>query len=167
MDDLTRAIERIGQVSSIPHRIPASALKNLSGHSKSRLLPEINESLVSGTVPIEWCYSVLVPVPNPGKDHHRLEGHRIIAVQNLLGKVAESMVGERLVTHLEPRLPPGMGAYRKGRSTWTNAGVAAHVISEAFERREKAVLVALDLQDAYNMMSLGSPQAGCGPGDAR
>ncbi|XP_043195193.1 uncharacterized protein LOC122366724 [Amphibalanus amphitrite] len=154
MDDLTRAIERIGQVSPGPDRIPASALKNLSAQSKSRLLSEINESLVSGIVPTEWCDSVLVPVPKPGKDHHRLEGHRIIAVQNLLGKVAESMVCERLASHLEPRMPPGMGAYRKGRSTWTNAGVVTHVISEAFERREQAVLVALDLQDAYNMVSL-------------
>ena len=57
MDDLTRAIERIGQVSSGPDRIPASALKNLSAQSKSRLLSEINESLVSGTVPTEWCDS--------------------------------------------------------------------------------------------------------------
>ncbi|KAF0304940.1 putative RNA-directed DNA polymerase from transposon BS [Amphibalanus amphitrite] len=154
MDDLTRAIERIGQVSPGPDRIPASALKNLSAQSKSRLLSEINESLVSGIVPTEWCDSVLVPVPKPGKDHHRLEGHRIIAVQNLLGKMAESMVCERLASHLEPRMPPGMGAYRKGRSTWTNAGVVTHVISEAFERREQAVLVALDLQDAYNMVSL-------------
>ncbi|KAF0309479.1 putative RNA-directed DNA polymerase from transposon BS [Amphibalanus amphitrite] len=130
------------------------ASDHLLCESKSRLLSEINESLVSGIVPTEWCDSVLVPVPKPGKDHHRLEGHRIIAVQNLLGKVAESMVCERLASHLEPRMPPGMGAYRKGRSTWTNAGVVTHVISEAFERREQAVLVALDLQDAYNMVSL-------------
>ncbi|KAF0293854.1 putative RNA-directed DNA polymerase from transposon BS [Amphibalanus amphitrite] len=47
-----------------------------------------------------------------------------------------------------------MGAYRKGRPTWTNAGVAAHLISEAFERREQALLIALDLQDAYNLVSL-------------
>ena len=77
-----------------------------------------------------------------------------IAVQNLLGKVVESMVADRLSSHLENALASGMGAYRKGRPTWTNAGVAAHLINEAFERREQALLIALDLQDAYNLVSL-------------
>ena len=64
------------------------------------------------------------------------------------------MVASKLSSYLEKRLPSSLGAYRKGRPTWSNVGVTAHLISEAFERRQSAVAVGLDLQDAYNMVSL-------------
>ena len=47
-----------------------------------------------------------------------------------------------------------MGAYRRGRATWLNVGQVAHLASEAFEARQHVLTVSLDLQDAYNMVSV-------------
>ena len=47
-------------------------------------------------------------------------------------------------------LPSTIGSYRRGKDTWANAAVLASDIYDAFERKEETLIVALDLDDAYN-----------------
>lgn len=37
-----------------------------------------------------------------------------------------------------------------GKDTWANAAVLASDVYDAFERKEETLVVALDLEDAYN-----------------
>ncbi len=49
-------------------------------------------------------------------------------------------------------LPPTLGIYRRGKDTWMNAAVLASDIYDGFERGEETLVVALDLEDAYNQV---------------
>ena len=102
----------------------------------------------------EWLNSFPVPIPKPGKNHRELKGHRIIAAQIFFCKLAENVVTGLLTKQLEESLSNTLGAYRLGRATWTNAGFATSVIFEAFEARESALAVGLDIDDAYNAVRL-------------
>ena len=75
-------------------------------------------------------------------------------MQNAGGKLVEGLVSRDLAAALDPQLPGSMGAYRRGRATWLNVGQVAHLASEAFEARQHVLTVSLDLQDAYNMVSV-------------
>ena len=69
--------------------------------------------------------------------------------------------GRDLGSHKLLQSTQGPYSFRLGRvqevqgwPTWTNVVVAAHLIYEALERRQNAVTVGIDLQDACNMVSL-------------
>ena len=47
-------------------------------------------------------------------------------------------------------MPSTLGSYRAGKDTWANAAVLASDVFDAFERKEETLVVALDLEDAYN-----------------
>ena len=73
-------------------------------------------------------------------------------MQNTVGKLLEKIVARRLAMQLEEDglLPPTLGSYRKGKDTWMNAAVLASDVYDAFERKEETLVIALDLEDAYN-----------------
>ena len=73
-------------------------------------------------------------------------------MQNTIGKLPEKIVAQMLAAELEEKnlLPPTLGSYRKGKDTWVNAAVLASDVYDGFERGEETVVVALDLEDAYN-----------------
>ena len=112
----------------------------------------LNESLAEHRVPDDWLDSHLASVPKPGKDLTSIKGYRIVTMQNTVGKLLEKIVARRLAIQLENDnlLPPTLGSYRSGKDTWANAAVLASDVYDAFERKEETLVVALDLEDAYN-----------------
>jgi len=118
-------------------------------------LPDLyNNSLCCGKVPEVWTDAFIGPVPKPAKDHKCLKGHRIIVVQNVIGKISEKIAVRRFTHHIECVLPPGMGANRPHRETWINPATVAANIWDGFEEKDNTLLVALDLEDAYNRFQL-------------
>ncbi|KAF0314667.1 putative RNA-directed DNA polymerase from transposon BS [Amphibalanus amphitrite] len=152
--DLEQAIARLSDTSCGPDRLRSSDFRALSDQERRALLEEMNSSIATGTIPAHWTDSFLVPIPKPGKDHHTLQGYRIITVQNIGGKLVEGLVSRQLSSYLEQHLPATLGAYRPGRATWLNVGQVVHTTFEAFEAREHTLMVGLDLQDAYNLVSV-------------
>ena len=141
-----------------PDRVKYSDIKN-----KSELFRLHEESFATGQVPEDWSYSYLKPIPKPGKDHSKLNGYRILTMQNTTGKLMEWIVAKKLAQDLERRnvLPPSsppppppapsnQGGYRTGKSTWENAARFAYDVYEGFQRKEQTLAVAVDLEDAYN-----------------
>ncbi|KAF0305316.1 Dipeptidyl peptidase 1 [Amphibalanus amphitrite] len=153
-EDLDEAIRRLSDTACGPDRLRAGDFRALTEVHRRSLLAEINTSVACGTIPAHWTDSFLVPIPKPGKDHRSLGGYRVITVQNIGGKLVESMIARKLSAALEAFLPPTLGAYRSGRATWLNVGQVVHKATEAFEAREHALIVGLDLQDAYNLVSV-------------
>ena len=51
------------------------------------------------------------PISKPGKDHHELNGYRILTMQNTVGKLMEGTVARKLARDLEDReiLPENRG----------------------------------------------------------
>ena len=138
-----------------PDRVKYSDIKNLSVHNKSELLRLCEESFTTGQVPEDWSHSYLKPIPKPGKDHSKLNGYRILTMQNTTGKLMERIVARKLAQDLErrnvlPPPPPNQGGYRAGKSTWENAARFAYDVYERFQRKEQTLAVAVDLEDAHN-----------------
>ena len=93
------------------------------------------------------------PIPKPEKDHYKLNGYRILTMQNTVGKLMEGTVARKLARDLEDReiLPENKGGgFRPGKCSWENAAAFAYDVYEGFQRKEQAVAVAIDLEDACN-----------------
>ena len=152
--EMHSAIHSSKEGSPGPDRVTIPDFKSLPDSILDRLLLQYNHSLMSGKVPEIWSDAFIGPVPKPGKDHQRLKGYRIIVVQNVIGKIPEKMVARRITKEVEPILPPGMGGYRPQRETWVNPANTSAEIWDGFENKENTLLVALDLEDAYNHVRL-------------
>lgn len=135
-----------------PDGLRNSHLKQLSEGDLTVLTQAFNDSLESGKIPSDWLDSHLAPVPKPEKDPSKIASYRIITMQNTIGKLPEKIVARMLAAELEEKnlLPPTLGSYRRGKDTWMNAAVLASDIYDGFEQKEETVVVALDLEDAYN-----------------
>ena len=120
-----------------PDRVKYSDIKNLSVDNKSELFRLYEESFATGQVPEDWSHSYLKPIPKPGKDHSKLNGCRILTMQNTTGKLMERIVARKLAQDLERRnvLPQTQGGYRAGKSTWENAARFAYDVYEGFQRK--------------------------------
>ena len=88
----------------------------------------------------------------PDKDCTSIKGYRIVTMQNTVGKLLEKIITKRLANQLEEfsLLSSTIGSYRSGKDTLANAAVLASEVFDAFERKEETLVVALDLEDAYN-----------------
>ena len=78
--------------------------------------------------------------------------HIALSMQDTAGKLLEKIVARKLSIELEEKglLPSTLGSYRRGKDTWANAAVLASDVYDGFERGEETLVVALDLEDAFN-----------------
>ena len=111
--------------------------------NKSELFKLYEESFATGLVPEDWSHSYLKSIPKPGKDHSKLNGYRILKMQNTTWKLMERIVARKFAQDFERRnvLPPNQGGYR------------AYDVYEEFQRDQQPLAVAVDrqdLEDAYN-----------------
>ena len=151
-DTLKRVISQATESAPGPDGIKYSDLKALNEQEMQDLTSMLNDSLENQAIPDEWLDSHLAPVPKPEKDRTSIKGYRIVTMQNTVGKLLEKVVARRLANQLENDnlLPSTLGSYRTGKDTWANAAVLASDVYDAFERKEETLVVALDLEDAYN-----------------
>ena len=73
-------------------------------------------------------------------------------MQNTTGKPMERIVARKLAQDLQRRnvLPPNQGGYRAGDTTRENTARFAYDVCEGFQRKEKTLAVAVDLEYACN-----------------
>ena len=116
------------------------------------------KSFDKGHIPEDWTHSFLKPIPKPGKDHRKLNGYRILTMQNTIGKLMERIVARKLARDLEDRkiLPANQGGFRPGKCTLENAASFAYDVYEGFQSKEQTLAVAIDLEDAYNKVQFSS-----------
>ena len=102
-DDLITELEFTEALSGLskdtapgPDRVKHSDIKNLSVDNKSELFRLYKESFATGLFPEDWPHSYLKPIPKPGKDHSKLNGYRILMMQNTTGKLMERIVARKL-----------------------------------------------------------------------
>ena len=134
------------------HTLQILVLMVLDDDSINQLTALVNDSMYNGTISNDWLDSHLAALPKPEKDHTKIASYRIITMQNCIGKLCEKSVGRSVAQDLEDNesLPSTLGSYRRGKETWMNAAVLASDIYDGFERGEETLVVALDLEDAYN-----------------
>ena len=110
--------------------------------------------LRTGTHPALWKVARVLPIPKPGADLHQAKGYRPIALLNVMSKVLEGIVKDRLNYFLESRscLHDAQQGFRASRSTdlalWRFVSSASLALKVKPARR--CVAVALDIQRAYD-----------------
>ena len=135
-----------------PDGVTYEHLKLLNEDELAALAEVLGGSVQDSQIPEDWLHSYLCPVPKPGKDLSSIKGYRIITMQNTIGKLLEKVIARLLAEELEQKelLPPTLGSYRRGKETWMNAAVLASDVYDGFEKKEETIVIALDLEDAYN-----------------
>ena len=77
-------------------------------------------------------------------------------MQNTISKLLEKIVTWKVSCSFERNncLPTLLGGYRPGKKTWQNAAIFAQDVFEGFDSRMEICAVTIDLEDAYNRVSL-------------
>ena len=92
-------------------------IKNLIEEDRAEVYTIYQESFDKGYILEDWTGSFLRPIPKPGKDRHKLNGHCIFTMQNTFGKLMECTVARKLSRDLEDRkiIPANQGDLRPGK----------------------------------------------------
>ena len=124
--------------------------------SRAVLVPCLTElfqrMLQLGIHPASWKIARVLPVPKPGADPHAAKGYRPIALLNVLSKIMESLMKDRMSYILETRglLSDSQQGFRQTRSTELALWRFVSSASLALKTRHRCVAVALDIQSAYD-----------------
>ena len=124
--------------------------------SRSVIVPILSElfqhMLQLGVHPASWKTARVLPIPKPGVDVHAAKGYRPIALLNVLSKVMESLMKDRMSYVLETRqlLSDCQQGFRQSRSTELALWRFVSSASLALKTRRRCVAVALDIQSAYD-----------------
>src|SRR5579871_4548165 len=155
-EDIHATLKRSKNTAPGPDGIRYGDIAKLTDAEIDELTQVFNTSIESGHVNEDWLHSYLIPLPKPGKDKKKIQGYRIITMQNTIGKLLEKIIAKKVSCHLERLhlLPPTLGGYRPNRETWANAAVFAQDVFEGFQSGTETCAAAIDLEDAYNRVPL-------------
>ena len=84
-----------------PDEIHNRMIIELPTNAVEHLLKIYNKLWLDENFPQCWRESIVIPIPNPGKDHTHDTNYRPIALTNVLCKVMERMIKKRLLQYLE------------------------------------------------------------------
>lgn len=107
----------------------------------------IDSTALLGKVPTRWKLDITVPVPKPGKSHHRCEGYRPVSLTSVCCKVAERVILGVLMRYIA--LSDRQAGYRKFRGTEDNVAAFTAAVESAFTRGKHVVAVFIDLKSAF------------------
>ena len=104
---------------------------------------------MSGKVPTEWKYALVVPVHKKGKKEEDTN-YRPISLLCVISKVLERFVYVKLKDHLCTFFDPAQHGFLQGRSTITQLLTFYHEIGQALDKSLQSDIVFLDLAKAFD-----------------
>ena len=131
-----------------------SVIKRSIGNISSPLTHIINLSITHGIVPDELKIARLVPIFKPG-DKALFNNYRPISVLSCFSKFLERIIYNRIINYLNDFnvLCDNQYGFRKNRSPSLALIDLCDKISSAFDRREHAIGVFLDLSKASDTVN--------------
>ena len=102
-----------------PDGIPPLFVKNLAVELTTPLFWLFNMSLESGSFPISWKKSFLVPIFKSG-NRSDVRNYRGIAIISCIPKVFEAIINKKIFLQIKNRISHSQHGFFKGRSTTTN-----------------------------------------------
>ena len=133
-------------------RITNACLRECEDILTPYLLPLFSASLRLQSLPSEWKSAIVVAIPKPGGDASLPKGYRPISLLSCLSKVLERIVTDR-ITHIiesSSALSETQFGFRRTRSTDLALWHFVSAASCALHMRQKTVMLALDIQGAYD-----------------
>ena len=132
--------------------VPNGCLRHCEAILAPYLLPLFTASLQLQFVPPAWKSALVIPVPKPDDDLTTPKGYRPISLLPCLAKVLERIVTDRLTHFLETSsaLSSSQYGFRRARSTELALWNFVQAAGGALMDRRKTLVVALDIQGAYD-----------------
>ena len=121
----------------------------MSVDNKSELFRLYGETFATGQVPKHMSHSNWKRNP---KDHSKLNAYLILTTHSTTGKLMKRIEARKLTQDVENRnvLLPMQGRHLAEKATEENATIFAYDVYEGFQRKERTLTMAVDLEDAYN-----------------
>ena len=157
---VTEAIKSFGDFKAPgPDGIQPFILKKLGFRATERLVAIFRASYLLGKLPSAWLQSKVIFLPKPGKDSYSVpRSFRPITLSSFLTKTLERVIYWHLVEgplRTNP-LSEHQHAFRKGRSTESALSFMTSQIESAFHSKGFALGVFLDIQGAFDNVSVES-----------
>jgi len=154
ISEMSDAMSNCNSKSPGPDDIPYCFIKNLPSNSMNQLLQIYNLIWEKGFYPDSWRKVIIIPIPKPDKNRFNISNYRPTSLISTLSKLLEKMLNKRLVWHLEVTklLPNNQCGFRRNHSTLDHL-VSLHAdICNAMNTKQHLILIALDLEKAYDMV---------------
>lgn len=137
-----------------PDGIPSKAIAMCGQVNPDLLAGIFNRCLSVGSFPVAWKVAYLVLLPKPGKPLELPSAYRPICLLNIVGKVFERVLANRLETLIQP--VENQYGFRKGMGT---VGAVQRVLGEAnrantglYKNRQFCVIATFDIRNAFNSL---------------
>ena len=132
--------------------VPLIALHQCEDILSPYLLSLYSASLHMRYVPHTWKVAHVIATPKTDADLQTVKGYRPISLLCSMGKVLETIVTSRLTHHLESKkfLSDSQYGFRKAHNAEQALWNIASVATSALQSRQRAILVSLDLESAYD-----------------
>eukprot|EP00660_Eupelagonema_oceanica_P019420 gene19420-biopygen27103 len=127
-------------------------LLNLGPAGRAAVLLVVNESWRTARVPGAWRMAEIVPILKKNKDPAQPKSYRPVALTSNLAKLAERLVRLRMQHVVEKwgLLNHEQAGFRRGRSAEEQLAWVSQTISDALEKGDFALMVAIDFSQAFD-----------------
>lgn len=154
-DELSRIIKNLNNKKTVGlDGVSSKILKECENELLDPLLHLLNTSLEQGIFPDDLKQGKILPIFKSG-DSERVENYRPISILNVISKIFERVVLNRLLMHLEEInfICDEQHGFQKGKSTKTAIVSLVERLIDIIDSGEKAAAIFLDLSKAFDCVN--------------
>ena len=154
--DVFEAINALnGTFSTGVDNLPAWFIKRIRCHLVLPLLTIFRKSLSTGEIPLDWKYSIIIPVLKEGKNPNAPESYRPISLTSAVCKILEKIVHKYMMHYLSQNsiLSPNQHGFLKNKSTLSNLLLTMNDLTKAIDERNNIDIIYIDLAKAFDSVS--------------
>ncbi|XP_036340383.1 Down syndrome cell adhesion molecule-like protein Dscam2, partial [Rhagoletis pomonella] len=142
-------------------QITYEMLRSLPETATKNLLTALNDAFAKCEINDSWRKVRIVPIPKANKDLSDYKNFRPIPLISVLVKSINLMIKGRLEGFLNDKniYPERSYAYRKGKSAAMCINDFLHKVASLKHAGKKALVLTLDISNAYNCVTLGKLQS--------
>ena len=135
--------------ASGPDNIHSWVLKSCVLALTEPLTSLFSTSLVSSSIPKEWKFHKIIPVPKKG-DLSDVKNYRPISLLSCLSKVLERIIYDQILPFIRPKLSPKQYGFLKNRSCLSQLLISYSDILNSIENKNCADTIYLDFSKAFD-----------------
>ena len=136
-----------------PDGLPSWFLRDCTPYLSQPLMAIFNASVREGYFQPVWKAVEAIPVPKVPKPRSIQTDLRPISLVPCLAKIVESMVGEWILTTLEPQFDPNQFGCLRGRSTTHALTVILHAWHTTLDQGGAVGAVLVDFKKAFDLVN--------------